>query len=191
MKKLALVALISSMAVLTACSKPVTEVKKGESQSTAQHSAPLSSNNKADIQADVNLIQTFGMSQEQKAAPLEQRMDDAMQKQDQAALKGLFGEFRTFVEQSNQELRALKLKSSEANQLRSKMIESSLLGLEMSEILVSGSMEQVDQTRLQPLQEKVMKTQQELMAISQDIQNKIEAQPATQQIPQSTPEQAT
>lgn len=192
MKKSVLAALISAMAVLTACSKPVTEVKKGESQTSAvahqAQSTHLSTNNKTDIETDISAIQAFGMAQEQKAAPLEQRMDEAMQKQDQVALKSLFNEFRSFVEQSNNELSALKLKSTEANQLRGKMIESSLLGIEMSEILVSGSMEQVDQGKLQPLQEKVMKTQQELMAISQDIHTKIQDQPAGLTPAQSAPE---
>ncbi|MCH4246706.1 MAG: hypothetical protein LKF82_02515 [Acinetobacter populi] len=186
MKKLTLVALITTMATLTACSKPVTEVKDGESKApaTTQQTAQLSTNNKADITADVDAIQTFGLAQEQAASSLQQRMDQAMQKQDKEELKKLFTEFKSFVEKSNADLKKLNLKSTEANQLREKMIENSHVGLEMSETILTSDMEKIDPAQFQPLQEKAMKAQQELMEISQDIHNKISDQPATsQQLP--------
>ncbi|GAA5018475.1 hypothetical protein GCM10023206_32020 [Acinetobacter puyangensis] len=186
MKKLTLVALIGTMAIVTACSKPVTEVKDGESKApaTTQQTAQLSSNNKADIKADVDTIQTFGLAQEQAASSLQQRMDQAMQKQDKEELKKLFTEFKGFVEKSNADLKKLSLKSTEGNQLREKMIENSHVGLEMSETILTSDMEKIDPAQFQPLQEKAMKAQQELMEISQDIHNKISDQPAaSQQLP--------
>lgn len=182
MKKLVLVTLLGSFLTLTACSKPVTEVKKGETEAVsapaATQSATLSTNNKADIRADLEAIQTFGMAQEKNAASLQQRLDAAMKKEDKVELKKLFTEFRAFVQKSNVELKALKLKSTEADQLRAKMIETSLVGLDMSEAILESDMKNVDQAKMQPLQERAMKAQQELMAISQDIQSKIHDQPA-------------
>lgn len=187
MKKLALVALISGITILTACTKPVTEVKKGESEINvkATKAESLSVSNKADIEADLALIRTHGSAQELKAAPLQQRMNEAFESKDQEKLKTLFVEFRHFVDQSNTEMNAIPLKSSEISQLRSKMIETTLLGLQMSEIVVSQPMEQINEASLQPLQQKLVQNQQELMAITQDIQQKIGVTPTPSEAQQS------
>lgn len=179
MNKFALVALTSSFLVLTACAKQVTEVKKGESKIEAKiQTAPLSSNKKQDIEADIAAIEHYGQSQEALAAPLQQKLTEAMQQEDQTQLKALFPQFRQFVENSNQLLKQIPLKSSEVDKLREKMIENSVLGLQLSEIVLNSSLENPDPTKLEPLQQKAMQLQAELMTISQDIQQKIAEQPA-------------
>lgn len=178
MNKFAIIAIISAATALTACSKPTTEVKPGDKKISAAASspqasaaiAPLATDSYAALKADIVKIQEFGMSQQQKAAALEQRMSAAVQKQDKAELKKLLPEFKAFVNQSNSEFNALDLASSEAKNLRSKMTSNSLLGVEMSEKMLA---DKPDQKALEALQQQVMTTQKELMAISQDIHNKI------------------
>ena len=176
MKKLTLLALVASMATFTACSKPVTEVKQGESAATAQETktVSLSTDNKADIQSDLDKLQTYGASQEQKSQELGQRMEAAMQEKNKAEIDKLFTELKAFVEKSNKELRAIELKSSEVNELREKMIENSLISIEMSEVVIQTDPEKLDIEKVKPLQEKAMKAQQELITLSQAIYAKIE-----------------
>ncbi len=183
MKKMIYLAVLSTCIGLTACAKPVTEVKTGESESTqnpavnvsTSNPAKLSTDNKADIQADIATIQNYSAAEEQQALALQTRMDEAMQKQDKAQLQQLMGEFKAFVEKNNTELLKLPLKSSEVSLLRQKMIENSQIGLEISEALLTSDMTQApDPAKFQPLQEKVMKAQQELMAIDQEIQMKLQ-----------------
>lgn len=177
MKQLALVTFISTLMALAACSKPVTTVK--DAGSTRPEHIQSTSNDAANIQADISTIQTFGQSQEQYAVALQQRLGDAMQKQDNAALKNAFEEFRAFVLQNNQQLAQLSLKSPEGNLLRQKMIENSQISLEMSEIILAkGSQEAAIQAaEFQPLQAKAMQAQQELSAISEQIYIKLHGQP--------------
>ncbi|KAA8732092.1 hypothetical protein F4V57_10745 [Acinetobacter qingfengensis] len=185
MKKLAIVALVSALTGLTACSKPVSEVKSGDkaiSPASAEASAVIPANQSntiatanstdpnAALKSDIVQIQQFGTAQEQKAADLEKRMNAAVQKQDKAALKKLLPEFKAFVSQSNSEFNKLSLISSEAKQLREKMTQSSQLGVEMSEKMLA---DKPDEKALQALQQKIVTTQQELMTISQDIHSKI------------------
>ena len=176
MKKLTLLALVASMAAFTACSKPVTEVKQGESAATAQVSKPvkLSTDNPTDIQADIDKLQAYGATQEPKSRELGQRMEAAMQQKNKAEIDKLFPELKAFVETSNKELRAIELKSSEANELREKMIENSLISIEMSEVVIQTDPEKLDIEKVKPLQEKAMKAQQELITLSQAIYAKIE-----------------
>lgn len=176
MKKLTLLALVASMATFTACSKPVTEVKEGESAATAQETktVSLSTDNKADIQSDLDKLQTYGASQEQKSQELGQRMEAAMQEKNKAEINKLFTELKAFVEKSNNELRAIELKSSEVNKLREKMIENSLISIEMSELMMQTDPEKLDIEKVKPLQEKAVKAQQELIAMSQEIYAKID-----------------
>ena len=176
MKKLTLLALVASMAAFTACSKPVTEVKQGESAATAQAAKPakLSTDNPTDIQADIDKLQAYGATQEPKSRELGQRMEAAMQEKNKAEIDKLFLELKAFVETSNKELRAIELKSSEANELREKMIENSLISIEMSEVVIQTDPEKLDIEKVKPLQEKAMKAQQELITLSQAIYAKIE-----------------
>ena len=176
MKKLTLLALVASMAAFTACSKPVTEVKQGENAATAQVAKPakLSTDNPTDIQADIDKLQAYGATQEPKSRELGQRMEAAMQEKNKAEIDKLFPELKAFVETSNKELRAIELKSSEANKLREKMIENSLISIEMSEVVIQTDPEKLDIEKVKPLQEKAMKAQQELITLSQAIYAKIE-----------------
>ena len=176
MKKLTLLALVASMAAFTACSKPVTEVKQGESAATAQAAKPakLSTDNPTDIQADIDKLQAYGATQEPKSRELGQRMEAAMQEKNKAEIDKLFPELKAFVETSNKELRAIELKSSEVNELREKMIENSLISIEMSEVVIQTDPEKLDIEKVKPLQEKAMKAQQELITLSQAIYAKIE-----------------
>lgn len=186
MNKLAIVALITAASALTACSKPTTEVKPGEKKlanvpaasAAVPASAPVlqasnpaqASDPYATLKADIAKIQQFGMQQQSKAGDLQKRMEEALQKQDKAGLRKLLPEFKALVNQSNSELNAIQLHSPEAQSLRSKMTTSSSLGIEMTEKMFADN---PDKKTLEALQKKLIQVQQEFMAISQDISNKI------------------
>ena len=107
-------------------------------------------------------------------------MQAAVEKKDKAEVDKLFKDLKAFVEKSNSELKAFDLKSSEVNELREKMIENSLISIEMSEMVIQGDPEKIDVEKVKPLQEKAMKAQQELIALSEQIHQKLNAgaQPA-------------
>lgn len=188
MKKIALAALITTMVALSACSKPVTPVKAGETATPVKNNTSAKqTSSTTDLQADLAAIQNFGLSQEQEASGLQQRLDAAMQAQDTAAMKALFSEFKNFVAKSNLQLSKVPLKTAEAQQLREKMLASSELSLEMSElILTAGSEENINQAEFQNLQQRAMQLQQELGAISEQIYIKLHGSapaPLQQELP--------
>ena len=186
MKKFFSIAALAAF-ILSGCAKPITEVKAGASplptQNLSAHIMPnstmMANTPEGALQSDITQIQQLGMQQQATAQNLQQRLEVAMQNHDQQALKQLFGEFRSLVEQNNQQLMRLNLQTPEAKTLREKMIDNSNISLQMSAEILKGDIEHPDMTKLAPLKQQSMQAQQELMAISQDIAHKLQPAAST------------
>ena len=168
MKKLTLIVAMSSVLALTACSKEVTEVQKGTTVEVKAKSAALTNNNVADIKADMEKIQTLALAQESKAAGLDQRLNQALQSENEDEIKKLFPEFKAAMLSNLNELKKLKLNSGEVTQLRGLLNEMTNLGLDLQEELMNG--ENADPEKLQALQARAAQVQQDIIQLSQKIQ---------------------
>lgn len=186
MKKIALIMAMSSVFALTACQKEVTEVQKGSTVEVKTQK--LTTHNAADVKADMEKIQALAMAQEQKAGDLNARLTAALESENEDDVKKLFPEFKAAMLDNLNELKTVNLKSTEVTSLRNKLNEMTHLGLELQEKLLDPN---VKPESLQALQVKGAQIQQEIMAISQNIQIlSLQAEGAIQQIPAPTQEQA-
>lgn len=165
MKKFALILAMSSVVALTACQKEVTEVKKGSTVEVKNVS--LTSNNAADVQADMEKIQTLAMQQESKAGDLNQRLEQALQSQNEDEVKKLFPSFKAAMLDNLAALQQLKLQSTEVTELRQKLNDMTKVGLELQEKLIQPNVKPED---LQGLQGQGAQLQQEIMMLTQHIQ---------------------
>ena len=77
-----------------------------------------------------------------------------------------------YVDSFNDDLEALKLKSTEANGLRDKMKDSNELGLELAE---AGVETKPDMNKVNELQKKAVDLQQSILTDMQALQAKIKA----------------
>lgn len=174
MKKLAMIAALSSVFALTACSKEVTEVQKGSTVEVKNlKNASLSTNNAEDIQADMTSMQNLAMQQQQQAGDLDQRLNAALQSQNNDAVKQLFPEFKAAMQQNLAELSKLNLKSSEVTNIRQKMTEMMTVGLSMQEKLLDPN---VQESQVQKEQARLAQLQQELAMASMQISSIITPQ---------------
>lgn len=165
MKKLTLILAMSSLVALTACQKEVTEVKKG---STVEVKAQtLSTNNAADVKADMDKIQALALEQETQATDLNQRLAKALESKNEDEVKKLFPEFKAAMLNNLTALEKLPLKSQEVTDLRLKLNEMTHLGLKLQEKLMDENVKPED---LQTLEQQGGQLQQEIMLLSQKIQ---------------------
>lgn len=184
MKKITVLASIFATLMLFGCAKPVTEVKAGASvlNIPEQHQSTKNAKNAENaehILADVMAIQEIGQVQQTQAAQLQQRMEQALQKQNVAEMAKLATEFKTFIDQSNQRLQALNLKTEDGKNLRDAVVHNSVVGLEVSQVILTTPQKDIKPETMQALQEKAMAAQSELMAISEVIRIKVQGnQPA-------------
>lgn len=184
MKKFALILAMSSVFALTACSKEVTEVQKGSTvPEKINKTAPLSTNAVADITADMQLMQLLATQQEQQAGDLDQRLNAALQSNDNAAVKKLFPEFKTAIQNNLTELAKLKLKSTEVNELRKKLSEMMLTGLAMQEKLLTADAQPehvvAEQTKLAQLQQEIAAASAHISTLISGTANMPESAAAT------------
>ena len=167
MKKLALILGMSSVLALTACSKEPTEVTKGSTVPATAQKHVLTNNNAEHIKADMQALETLAMQQEAGATDLNQRLSQAVQAQDEAALQKLFPEFKAHMLNNLAEMKKLKLQSKEVTELRTKIDEIQKLSLSLQAMLIA---ENSDPQKMQELQAKGAQLQQEIMALSQNIE---------------------
>lgn len=185
MKKITALASIFATLMLFGCAKPTTEVKAGASvlNIPEQHQSKNAKNadNAEHILADVMAIQEVGQVQQTQATELQQRMEQALQKQNPAEMAKLANEFKAFIEQSNQRLQALNLKTEDGKNLRDAVVHNSAVGLEVSQVILTTPQKDIKPETMQALQEKAMAAQSELMTISEVIRVKVQGnQPAMQ-----------
>ena len=121
MKKSLLASLCVAALALTACDKKTNEAPASSATTTQPVTASLSSNNSADIKSDLDQIQMLSNKNSQEALGLQNKANQAAQKGDKAALTSTVAQMKTYINKFNQELDALKLKSSEVNVVRDKI----------------------------------------------------------------------
>lgn len=165
MKKLTLILAMSSLVALTACQKEVTEVKKGSTVEVKTQN--LSTNNAADIKADMDKIQALALQQENQATDLNQRLSKALESKNEGEVKKLFPEFKTAMLNNLTALEKLQLKSQEVTELRTKLNAMTHVGLNLQEKVMDENVKPED---LQALEQQGGQLQQEIMLLSQKIQ---------------------
>lgn len=184
MKKITALASIFATLMLFGCAKPTTEVKAGASvlNIPEQHQSTKTAKNADNaelILADLMAIQEVGQAQQSSAVQLQQRMEQALQKQNTEEMAKLATEFKAFIEQSNQRLQALPLKTEDGETLRDAVVHNSSVGLEVSQVILTTPQKDIKPETMQALQEKAMAAQSELMKITEVIAGKVQAaQPA-------------
>ena len=148
MKKVLIATLCASAFALTACDKKPADATSASDSKPAAAAVTLSSNNAADIKSDLAQIQTLSTTKAKEAIDFQNEVMQAAQKGDKAALEGVVGKMKTYVDGFNKELDGLALKSSEAVSVREKIKESNNLGVEMSETGLESKPDPVYYTNL-------------------------------------------
>ena len=171
MKKLLLATLCVSAFALTACDKkPADASASGTDSKPTAAAVSLSTNNVADIKDDLMAIQSISTAKAKEALNFQTEVMQAAQKGDKEALKGVIDKMKTYVDGFNKDLDGIAIKSSEVASVRDKMKESNKLGVEMSELGLSGS---PDQQKIMELQNKGIELQKSLMTEMQALQTKV------------------
>lgn len=173
MKKLLIAALCLTTFTLTACDKKPADVETTKTETTiATPVSALSSNVPADIKTDLEQLQTLSNAKAQEALSFQADLTQAAQTGEKKTLDAVVDKMDTYVDHFNDELDALKLKSSEATTLREKMKESNDIGLDLAE---EGIKAQPDMNKINELQKKAIDHQQSILKDIQDLQSKIKA----------------
>ena len=182
MKKRLLASLCFAAMALTACDKKPNEAPASSSTSpaatppasTQPATAALSSNNAADIKNDLKQIETLSNSRAKEASALQNKANEAAQKSDKASLNAIVADMKSYIARFNQDLDALKLKSSELDAVRDKIKESNNIGIELSEASIANT---PDSKKITELQNRATKLQKELVTEMQALQTKAKTAP--------------
>lgn len=182
MKKRLLASLCFAAMALTACDKKPNEAPASSSTSpaatpptsTQPATAALSSNNATDIKNDLKQIETLSNSRAKEASALQNKANEAAQKSDKASLNAIVADMKTYIARFNQDLDALKLKSSELDAVRDKIKESNNIGIELSEASIANT---PDSKKITELQNRATKLQKELVTEMQALQTKAKTAP--------------
>ncbi|KAA8732094.1 hypothetical protein F4V57_10755 [Acinetobacter qingfengensis] len=176
MYKLALITTLTILTTLTACSKP-DQNKNTQTHAASQNVAAnpvvtLSTNNKADIQSDLDTVQQYSRTQEATQAAYQNKVQDAMKKQDKALIKTVVAEGKSIAQESQKGFNALTLKSKEVSDLRQTLITTSNAAFEYSDLMLAAmdDAKNLDQVKLQQLQDKLMGLQQQIATQNAHIQ---------------------
>ncbi|WP_372403849.1 hypothetical protein ACDW34_01205 [Acinetobacter piscicola] len=116
-------------------------------------------------------IQTLSTNKTKDALAFQDAVIQAAQNHDQIELQALVHKMKKFVEDFNQDLDALTLKSPEANSIRSKIKQINNLGIKLSEEAVKDS---PDLDNIKALQAEINELQQLLSTEIIHVQNKID-----------------
>lgn len=172
MKNLVIATLCTSVLLLTACAKPS---EKQTAEQTQQ--VTYSQNNVEHIKADLSTVETLSNKKAEEGLEFQNEAVKASQSGKDEDIQAVVNKMKTFVDGFNQELTALKLQSSEVNELRGKMIESNNLGLQLAQ---EGSSKAPNEQKIQQLQTQVTTTQEQMLDIMQKLQAKVgRTSPAT------------
>lgn len=182
MKKRLLASLCFAAMALTACDKKPNEAPASSSTSpaatppasTQPATAALSSNNAADIKNDLKQIETLSNSRAKEASALQNKANEAAQKSDKASLNAIVADMKSYIARFNQDLDALKLKSSELDAVRDKIKESNNIGIELSEASIANT---PDSKKITELQNQATQLQKELVTEMQALQTKAKTAP--------------
>lgn len=164
MNKLLISVLCGVALTLTACDK------KPASQTDQTAAVQQSTNNTADIKADLIALNTLSNSNTAELDQLQSKIMQAVQKQDKAAMQEGIKEVSKSTSAFNEELDKLSLKSTEINMFREKLKATNQVTLDM---LKEASSEKPDQAKILKLQNESMKMQQELATANRELQTKV------------------
>ncbi|WP_349928012.1 hypothetical protein ABJ384_13815 [Acinetobacter sp. A1-4-2] len=176
MKTPLLASLCVAALALTACEKKPNEAPASSATTTSSPAstqpatAALSTNNVKDIKNDLIEIQTLSQNRSKEALDLQNKANQAAQKNDKAALNTIIAEMKTYIANFNQDLDALALKSTELDKVRGKIKESNNLGIELSEESIA---EKPDMKKIAELRDRATQLQKELVADMQALENKV------------------
>lgn len=173
MKKLLIASLCTTAIFLTACDKKSAEQTNENATTTkTQTVASLSTNVKADIQHDLNLLDQISNTKAQEALAFQSEVTKAAQNNNKAELDTVVEKMDQYVDRFNDDLDKLALKSTEGVSLRDKMKESNELGLDLAE---AGIKEKPDMNEINELQQKAVALQQSLLQDMQALKAKVES----------------
>lgn len=169
MKKVLLATLCASAFGLSACDKKPNEVTTANTTATETVQS-FSNNVKEDIRSDLDQIEKLSNTKAQEALSFQNEVMEAAQKGDKAALDKVVDSMEKYVDNFNDELEALKLKSKEVDSIRNKMKESNELGLDLAE---AGVETPPNVDKINELQKKATELQQALLQEMQTLQTQI------------------
>lgn len=171
MKKLLIASLCMTAFTLTACDKKPNESATATSETQAPATMTALSNNVvADIKSDLEQIESLSNAKAQEALSFQTEVTQAAQNGDKKALDTVVDKMEKYVDSFNNDLEALKLKSTEADVLRDKMKDSNDLGLELAE---AGVETNPDMNKVTELQKKAVELQQSILTDMQALQAKV------------------
>ena len=184
MKKLLLTTVCMATLTLAACEKKATETAveqaatSSEAASTSATTivADHSQNNVTDIQADLMAVQTLSNAKAQEAAEFQKEVTTALQQKDASQIKAMVDKTETYVDQFNDELDALTLKSEEVDALREKIKDANDLGVELTK---ESTEAKPDTAKITELQTKATELQKAIVADVAALEAKVKAAPAS------------
>lgn len=99
----------------------------------------MSSNNKADIKADLTALNAIVNASNDAAVKMKNEMLNAAQKQDKKALEALLENAKANMEKANQQLVALNIKSKEIQGIRVKIVAGNKMATQLIEMSKKGA----------------------------------------------------
>lgn len=170
MKKLFITTLCLTAFTLTACDKKPADSTTTKAEANVSAPATSLSNNVAtDIKSDLEQLQTLSNTKAQEALSFQSDLTQAAQTGEKKALEAVVDKMDTYVDGFNDDLDTLKLKSSEAVNLRDKMKESNKIGLDLAEAGIDTT---PDMNKITELQKQAIDLQQSILKDMQDLQTK-------------------
>lgn len=163
MKKFCITLLCTTTVVLSAC-----EQKSKTDQNQTAETQALSTNNISDIRQDLEILKKYSDQQAEKSIEFQDRFSNTLASQPSA--QQAMQEVTIFFNDSNKNLDALKIKSSEANQERLLLKEINILTIELTQEAVS---KQADPQKIEAIQIKLQNLQQQLSENRTNLEKKL------------------
>lgn len=171
MKKLLLASMCMTTLALAACDKKPNENTTAVAEKNDTPAMTTLSNNvMADIKTDLAQLEMLSNTKAQEALSFQTEVTQAAQSGDQKALEGVVDKMEKYMDTFNDDLDALKLKSTEASNLREKMKQSNELGVELAE---AGIEKNPNMEKINELQKKGVELQESILKDMQDLQSKV------------------
>lgn len=163
MKKLLLVLLFGTMAVLSACDK---QIKADHDQAAVTQI--YSQNNLEDIQQDLVILQKYSDLRAEQSIEIQNRFSSILANQ-QSGGQAL-QEIQSFFLESNKGLDALKIKSTEVEQRRQMLKQINILTIQLTQEAIE---QHPDQKKMEDIQVKLQDLKQQLIKNHFELEKKL------------------
>lgn len=163
MKKLLLVLLFGTMAVLSACDK---KIKADHDQAAVTQI--YSQNNLEDIQQDLVILQKYSDLRAEQSIEIQNRFSSILANQ-QSGGQAL-QEIQSFFLESNKGLDALKIKSTEVEQRRQMLKQINILTIQLTQEAIE---QHPDQKKMEDIQVKLQDLKQQLIKNHFELEKKL------------------